>query len=175
MAYIYENTNQIGFQFKDLNTGTIFPSFILVFDGRSFYDLKNENKLISNINGELLVDPIGMRMEIKVEIINNTQLNNQNILRGVMSWMNMVHRGLYRVIIYPSYDATMNIDTLDKFECVMKEYYKIKKVHDFLKSGQQYTFTFVEYLPNQIFVPKVSSIESESNLTMPQLPGGGVA
>ena len=153
MSYIYESTNSIRIYLKDLESGTIDNS--LIFGGFANWKPKDENKVEVNINQELLVDPIGMRMEIEVEIINRDGVNDQSDLLQLLDWVNMVQRGTHRFIVFPSYDADMNTITLDRFECIVDGYYEVEKLHSFLKSGQNFKFKFKEYIPNKTYIPYI--------------------
>ena len=156
MSYIFESTNKILFMLKNLSNG-YGPYQAKDFDGFADWKPKDENKHEVNINQELLVDPIGMRMGIDIEIINRDGVNDQSDLLQLLDWVNMVQRGTHRLIVYPSYDADMNITTLDSFECVMDGYYEVEKLHSFLKSGLNFKFKFREYIPNKMYIPKIPS------------------
>jgi len=156
MSYIYESTNSIRIYLKDLESLTTGNS--LIFDGFANWKSKDENKHEVNINQELLVDSIGMRMELDIEIINREGINSQISIIQLFEWINMVQNGTHRLIVYPSYDADMDITTLDSFECVMDGYYEVEKLHNFLKSGQNFKFKFKEYIPNKQYIPKIPSV-----------------
>lgn len=171
MAYIYDNSNSIKIYLKNLATNVVSES--LVFDGSSNYKPKNENKQIVNINQEILIDPIGMRMGIEISILNRESLNTQVDILKLFEWINYIQAGTHRVVVYPSYDGDMHIDTLDNFDCIIDGYYDIKKLHKFLKSGQQINLKFKEYIPNKLFIPKIPSIGTGG--AVPFGGGGGIA
>ena len=171
MSYIFESTNSTKIYLKNLTTNIIGDSVTL--DGFSEWDPKDENEVDKNINQELLPSPIGMRMAIETQIINRDNVNNQYRVLRLINWINKVQNGTHRLIVYPSYDADMDITTLDNFECVMDGYYKIEKLHSFLKSGQNFTFNFIEYIPNRQYIPKIPSVSTGG--AIPFSPGGGIA
>ena len=160
MSYIYESTNKILFMLKNLSYTGYGPYQAKDFDGFADWKPKDENKHEVNINQELLVDPIGMRMGIDIEIINRDGINSQISIIQLFEWINMVQNGTHRLIVYPSYDSTMDITTLDSFECVMDGYYEVEKLHRYLKSGQNFKFKFREYIPNKMYVPKIPSTKT---------------
>jgi len=172
MSYMFESTNKILFMLKNLSNG-YGPYQAKDFDGFADWKPKDENKHEVNINQELLVDPIGMRMGIDIEIINRDGINSQISIIQLFEWINMVQNGTHRLIVYPSYDADMNIATLDSFECVMDGYYEVEKLHSFLKSGQNFKFKFNEYIPNRQYIPKIPSVSTGG--AIPFSPGGGIA
>ena len=153
MAYMLENFNSIRLICKDLSDDSIYQT--LTFSGYSHRKPKDENKKTSNINHEILADSIGMRMEIEVELINREKLNTQSDFQLLFDCVNKVQQETHRFIVYPEYSVDYQILTLDNFECVMNGYYDIKKLHDFLKSGQQFKLKLQEYIPNKNYIPKI--------------------
>ena len=153
MAYMMDNFNSIRFICIDLLDGSVFKT--LTFDGFSFPELKNENKIVPNCNNELLVDSIGERMNIKVILINRTGINTQGNFLHLFDFINKTQKGTHTIKIYPYYDPVYKIETLDSFDCIMDGYYDIDKLHKCLRAGNEYTFKFQERLPNKNYVPKI--------------------
>jgi hypothetical protein len=153
MAYMLENFNSIRFICNDLSDNSVYET--LTFSGYSYRKPKDENKKTVNVNDEILIDSVGMRMEIEVELINRESLNTQSDFQRLFDCVNKVQLGTHRFTIYPEYHADYQILSLDNFECVMNGYYDIKKLHDFLKSGQQFKLKLQEYIPNKNYIPKI--------------------
>ena len=110
---------------------------------------------------------------MEISLINRVDINTQTNVTRLFDWVNKVQSGTHRIIVYPSYDSNYNINTLDNFECVVNGYYDIKKLHKFLRSGQEIILKFREYIPNKLFIPKIPS--TSTGTSIPMIPGGGVA
>ena len=161
MSYIFESTNTIRIILIDISNGSQHGS-ALDFSGFIDYKPEDESGNFTNINNEVLTNNLGMRMMIDVSILNRSGVNSQTDILGLFVFINLVKTGKYLFKIYPSYDSTMLIDTLDSFICIPEGYYNMEKLHKCLKAGQDIKITFKQNIPNKIFIPKIPSNESGS-------------
>jgi len=159
MSYIFESTNTIRIICIDLADNDSVYGWV-EFSG--FADLKpqDENGEYLTVNNEILTNNLGMRMSIDVSIINRTGVNTQADIITLFEYINLVKGGQYAFWVYPSYDSTMQLSTLDKFVCVTDGYYNIEKLHKCLKAGQDIKVTFKEKSLHKSYIPKIPHLIS---------------
>jgi len=166
MSYIFESTNEIVIKLIDISTGSQSGSSLL-FSAFVDYKPEDESGNFVNINNELLTNNLGMRMVLDVSIINRSGVNTQADIITLFEYINLVKTGNYVFHIYPSYDNTMYITTLDKFTCVPDGYYNIEKLHKCLKAGQDIKVTFKEKSLHKNYVPKVPVLDATKGEPVP--------
>ena len=168
MAYFFDNTNQVRIKCIDLSDNSIYQDITLF--AFSYPEPKDEDKEYENINNEIINDHIGIRMHFKIVFTNRLDTNNQENILTLIDCINKVKSGLYRFRIYPSWDSSMIVSSLDVFDCVMDGLYSTEKLHQYLSLGNNITIKFKEYLPNTTYVPKIPLVDDSSVVVPPTQP-----
>ena len=153
MPYIYENTNTLKVECVEISDGSTFQT--LTFDANCSSDFDDKLVVYENWNYELMFDDIGSRMIITASILNNSNINTQADIYALLHCINLVRSGLYKFIVWPNWDDNMNVWTLDSFECAVIKKYDTKKIHKFVKAGNDIIVKFIELIPDTNYVPKI--------------------
>ena len=161
MGYIYAKTNKIRLICYDLISNQIYKD--LTFNAIVSQEIKDESKEYRNLNNEIVIDDIGQRMIIKATILNNFNAfeNNQNDIIDLIDAINKVKSGFYRFKVYPNYVENCFNFSLDLFDCIVTNRYKIKNLHNFVNAGHNIIIELIEAIPNKNFVPKVLPIPTQ--------------
>ena len=167
MYYIHENTDYVKIECYNLSTEANYKTMYLY--GHVDYDPKDLDQYHENWNNEVNIENIGQKMDIEFEIFNNENINSQSDVVGMIRCIGLVKAGTHRIAIYPSYNANVLIETLDRFDCIIRGSYKIKNLVQSVSSGNSITILFQEYSPDKTFVPKVPNNDVS---TVPTNPGG---
>ena len=159
MAYFYETTNKIKLRFYDVTDGS-GPSvgmtlpWVYTFSGDSNLDPKDLSKEYETLNNEIVTDDQGIRMFIKISLLNREGLNDGEALRKLINYIDYIKRGTCRVQVYPMWDSTKIEDTLDCFDCIIDKHHSIAKLHKFLDAGTDIKIVFKTYVPIYNYMPK---------------------
>lgn len=153
MAYIFNNTDYMRVEILALNDSSWETQYIYL-RGYIKYKPVDEDDIYENLNNEIIIDNIGQRASIEIEIINNTKYNSLVNILKLFNHMNKIKAGTHIAKVYPFYDADAIINTLDSFECILDGYYDVERLHQTVQSGNSITIKFLQRKPSTNFIPK---------------------
>jgi hypothetical protein len=162
MAYIYAATNTIKIALIDRSVGDVASSPAIVLYGFSVPDFEEESKEYKTANYQIRTDNIGVRQLYKCTFTNNEFSGNlQSTLMTLLGWVPYVKANTHYLKLWPHWDSDYLEESLECFNCVLRDYYKIEKLHDTLDLGSDLELTFIEMTPNKSYTPKVPYLKTD--------------
>ena len=156
MAYIYPATNRIRIELVNRVVGDIPEQPALTLYGFSIPDIKEESKEYKTANFLIRTDNIGTRQIRKCTFTNNRSAgNSQSTLMNLLGWIPYVKANTHYFKVWPNWSDDYLVDSMESLNCVLKDYFEVKKLHDYLDLGNNITLEFIEMIPDKSYVPKV--------------------
>jgi hypothetical protein len=150
MGYKFDNTDYAKILYVKLSDNSIVNTIYL--RGKIEYKAIDNNIVYENLNNELIIEHIGQRAEITIDILNNNKYNSNAMIHRFLTSINNVMNGTHIYIVYPFYNPEQDNTIQDAFECILDGYYNIKRIHETVRAGNVIMVRFIQRIPAKNFV-----------------------